>query len=151
MSWRLLFKPATHYCLRVATRTPGCPLHRFGQSLSLHNSPRNQGLPCCQAYSSKSLVRARAVRAPSPCLGVYHLRSAAHGQRQSFGWQACRAVAGIATHTPANAQQAAPQERQLTMDYTALVASVQQITNDWIPAKVEQVSLLSALADRPQL
>ena len=33
------------------------------------------------------------------------------------------------------------------MDYTALVASVQQIRDSWVPAKVEQVSLLSALAE----
>ena len=31
-------------------------------------------------------------------------------------------------------------QKQLTMDYTALVASIRELTSHWIPAKIEQVS-----------
>lgn len=41
-------------------------------------------------------------------------------------------------HAPVKARNA-----QLTMDYTALVASVQALNSQWIPAKVEQVTDLA--------
>ena len=60
------------------------------------------------------------------------------GARDATSRQICCTAAIL----DAESQKAAPkaaQQKQLTMDYTALVASVAELKATWIPAKVEQV------------
>lgn len=145
MSWRLQTAPCAS-CFRRAAQSQhvlhfvhrqlrlpiaGCLTARSVSLLASHtqvqrvvkDEHRSRGLPAfprCQLSAWAGLVRD------------------SHGACLAASRRVCQATALLDVSQQQNASKKA-QPRQLTMDYTALVASVAELTASWIPAKVEQV------------
>ena len=110
-------------------------------------------LPPCSSPALRS--QSRKFIKPACSRPLIQPRTAAFSQHVQTGLRspaatkhACHAaVRHTASCYAAAVRDAAPQttgpktlqQRQLTMDYTALVASVAELKTNWIPAKVEQV------------
>lgn len=138
MSWSLSISPASTICLQhIRSRSALCALHRFRHPGCRTGRSRHPSSACC--LHSTALHLTPAHRGLHQHKYWQHVRSTACLQQFQSDLQKCQAVANLATsatqHTPSP-------EKQLTMDYTALVASVQELKEKWIPAKVEQVCLL---------
>ena len=138
MSWRLSVSPAsTFWRQHFGSQSIPCSRHRFRYNTgwSSHTTL------ACSLCSAGLHLKAEHVRQHSRSRWQ-HVRSASCLQQFKSDLQTCRALASVTT---SGAQHTPLPEKQLTMDYTALVASVQELKDKWIPAKVEQVCLSQTL------
>lgn len=138
MSWRLPVSSALTFCGLVSSRPAPYALQHFRYHTLCRQSCSRR---ICKPYSCSSSTRCQVQAACSQRRAYRHYdKTTAHFRQFKSGLQTYNAVANIAT--PA-AQHTTSQEKQLTMDYTALMASVHELKSKWIPAKIEQVSFVS--------
>lgn len=152
MSLRLFCQPLTCLCYVAGGRRPLLPFRRHLQS-SAHehgacgsraNGPITQGTRRGQHCSN---LEHREWRPQPAYLSTYKLAGGALRLRCDSR-HVCQATALLDADAKADKQNLAPSaheevHKQLTMDYTALVASTQELKTYWTPAKVAQVSDLS--------
>lgn len=134
MSWRFPISPTLTFRRLVGTRPATCATQPFRSYCA-----------CDESYARQACSPGRRIHANAGHAQHYTYRH--HGtatlrtacfQQLKTGLRTSSVVAdnvtSTASHTPS-------QEKQLTMDYTALVASVHELKTKWIPAKIEQVCI----------
>lgn len=152
MSLRLFCKPLTCLCYVAGGHRPLLPFRRHLQ-LSAHehgaygnraNGPVIHGTRRTQHYSNLEHRKWR----PQPAYLSTNKLAGSTLRLQHDTRHVCQATVLLDAKPQSDKQNCAPSEhkevhKQLTMDYTALVASTQELKTYWTPAKVAQVSDLS--------
>ena len=140
MSWRSSVSPASAFCRRLvvghSTRPVPCALRCIGHRTCSRTLCSRHSFETYSTYCNSDTQKHRHLQLTSR----QNVRSAAYFHQLKSAL--CSAIAEPAT--PSAQHAAAPDKKQLTMDYTALVASVQELKDNWIPAKVEQVGFLGS-------
>ena len=148
MSWRLFSKPLSCLCCVVSGQRP---LLSFRRDLRIS---RHETVACGNRAngfivqgSSRALACSKLERRGSrPQLAYPSTNKLANGTPwlQCDSRHVCQATSLLDAKPEADKQTPAPAahgdvHKQLTMDYTALVASTQELKTYWTPAKVAQV------------
>ena len=148
MSWRLFSKPLSCLCFVASGQRPLLSLRRYLR-ISTHKTA------ACGNHASEPVVQGshRALHCSKlERRGCRHQPAYPSTSKLASGtlWlrghirHVCQAASILDVRSDAHKQNNASEvHKQLTMDYTALVASTQELKAYWIPAKVAQVGQFS--------